>query len=147
MCSCPLGWTGAHCEASINYCQNVTCENKGVCRSSFLNYTCECLTSGFSGRHCEIIGHQTRIYQILAKTFAFIAITAIVTVVMFVLVMDVLKYVFGIDVTAAESEEVQQEHRKKQKEIKSHLIMRYVYVHAPELPDPDRFYYTDYPSV
>ena len=86
MCSCPSGWTGAHCEASINYCQNVTCESKGVCRSSFLNYTCECLTSDFSGRHCEITGRRTRTYQILSTGFAVVAIAAMVTVVVFVLV-------------------------------------------------------------
>ena len=123
------------CEASINYCQNVTCENKGVCRSLFLNYTCECLTSGFSGRHCEIIGHQTRVYQILSKSFASVAIAAIVTLVVFVLVMDVLKYVFGIDVTAAESREIRRQMllRKKKLKMKPPLIVRFIYIHTPEV--------------
>ena len=131
-CVCPEGRTGVHCETLINYCPNVTCQNQGVCRSLFLNYTCACLTSSFSGRHCEIIADQTRTYDILAKSFVSAAIAAIAIVVTFVLVMDVMKYVFGIDVTAVESQEVQSKRKPKTKKIKSHLILRYIYVPGPQ---------------
>ena len=45
ICICQVGWQGIYCETKINYCENVTCLNNGVCQSSLLNYTCQCLMS------------------------------------------------------------------------------------------------------
>jgi hypothetical protein len=60
--------------------------NNGVCRPSFHNFTCDCLGESY---YCEITVTKTVIYQVVSKSFAYIAIIA----------MDILKYYFGIDPT------------------------------------------------
>ncbi|CAF4147222.1 unnamed protein product, partial [Rotaria magnacalcarata] len=52
-CNCTPERTGHRCEHLINYCHNVTCLNKGVCRTLNLDYQCECPSGSYSGRHCE----------------------------------------------------------------------------------------------
>ena len=96
-CTCVSGWEGSHCETQINYCGNVTCLNDGVCRPLLRDYKCECLNGSFYGVHCEITTTRVIIFRIVSKSFAFIAILAMTTVVTFVVVMDVLKYYFDID--------------------------------------------------
>ena len=86
-----------HCETKINYCENVTCLNNGVCRPILLNYTCECLGTSFSGRYCEIVAKTMIIRQMTSKSFGYISIIFIGVIVMFFIIMDVLKYGFGID--------------------------------------------------
>jgi hypothetical protein len=98
-CSCNPGWSGVHCETQINYCQNVTCQNKGVCHPSLGDYTCQCLGSSYSGRHCEIISQTLATRQTTCKTFGYIAIIAIILVAIFVLLLDVLTYAFGVNAT------------------------------------------------
>ena len=95
-CQCTQGWTGKHCEQLIDFCSNAPCLNKGLCQSIFLDYKCHCLT-GSSGRHCEQMstGHVVR--QYIAKSFAYVAIIALLLVAVFVFILDVLKYAFGID--------------------------------------------------
>jgi hypothetical protein len=97
-----LGWEGIYCERKVNYCQNVTCQNRGVCRPLFRNYTCEYFGKSFSGRHCEITASSIVVHQMACKSFGYIAIFALITVFMFVVIMDVLKYGFGIDPTREE---------------------------------------------
>ena len=41
-CFCPNGWTGEHCELSVNDCENVKCLNGGTCMDGFLDFTCLC---------------------------------------------------------------------------------------------------------
>ena len=96
-CSCVTGWRGSRCETQVNYCANVTCLNNGVCRGSLLNYTCQCLGDSFSGRHCEIKATGTVVHQIVARSFAYVAIIALSTLMCFVMFLDVLKYYVGID--------------------------------------------------
>lgn len=93
-CLCGEGWTSEYCEVKINYCGNVTRPNKGVCRPLFLNFTCECLGTSYSGRFCEITTQKTIVYQIVSKSFEYIVILCIGGVVLFIVVMDVLKYGF-----------------------------------------------------
>jgi hypothetical protein len=50
------------------------------------------------------------------------------TVAMFVIIMDILKYCFGIDLTHKELEEVRREKRAKKRKP---VIQRFVYVDAP----------------
>jgi Notch-like protein len=115
ICSCAPGWEGDHCERKINYCLNVTCMNNGVCEPLLLNYTCECLSNSYSGRHCEITAKKIIIYKIVSKSFAYIAIIAMVSVAMFVVIMDILKYCFGIDSVSEERERFQREKRTKRR--------------------------------
>ena len=76
-----------------------------MCRTVTPDYLCECLGTSFFGRHCEITSRDTLTRQIVSKTFGYIAIIALVTVALFVLMMDVMKYAFGIDVAPAEANE------------------------------------------
>ncbi|CAF1601602.1 unnamed protein product, partial [Adineta ricciae] len=125
-CTCSSGYEGARCETKINYCWTVTCKNRGVCRPLLGGYKCECL-SGTEGEHCEQVTTKLLIYRIMSKSFAFIAIVAMGSVALFVIVMDVLKYFFGIDVTRREREEIRRERGEKRRKP---LIGRFVYVNA-----------------
>lgn len=107
----------------INFCNNVTCQNNGVCRPILLNYTCECLGDSYSGRHCEIVSKRIIIYKTISKTFSYVAIIAISIVVMFVIIMDVLKYCFGIDPVRKE--------RERYRRRKHPIIQRFTYVNNP----------------
>ena len=122
VCSCQSGWQGSHCETQINYCQAGLCLNGGVCRSMLLTYRCECLGDSYSGRHCELIASHTRTYQMISRSFAFVAIVAMGTVALFIIIMDVLKYGFGIDPI------VRVMPAKKEKKKRCLDIVRYVYV-------------------
>jgi hypothetical protein len=128
-CTCAPGWEGDHCESKINYCFNITCKNQGVCRPLFLNYSCECLGNSYSGQYCEIVSTKIKVYKIVSKSFAYIAIIAMVCVAMFVIIMDILKYCFGIDLVSEERERIRQKQRAKKR--KRPVIQRFVYVNAP----------------
>ncbi|CAF1400193.1 unnamed protein product [Adineta ricciae] len=129
-CICAPGWQGRRCETKINYCINVTCQNKGVCRPLLLNYSCECLSSSFSGRHCEITATKIVIYKTVSKSVSYIAIIAMITVAAFVIIMDILKYCFGIDPTREELEHIRREKRAKKRKP---VVQRFVYVNAPSI--------------
>ena len=127
-CSCESGWEGTRCENMVNYCVNITCQNKGVCRPLFLNYTCECLGNSYSGRHCEITSTRMVVRQMVSKSFGYIAILALIVVAMFIVIMDILKYCFGIDPVGEERERLRRKRR-----IPKHkpVIERFTYVNAP----------------
>lgn len=128
-CTCAFGWAGIRCETMINYCDNVTCQNRGVCRPLLGSYKCECLGESFSGEHCENTATHIVVRQVVSKSFAFIAILALVIVVGFIVVMDILKYGFGIDPTRDELERIRRQ--KRMKRAKPPEIVRYTYVNAP----------------
>jgi hypothetical protein len=119
---------GDYCETKLNYCFNVTCHNKGVCRPLFLNYSCECVGDNYSGRHCEITAANIIINKTVAKSFAYVAIIAMASVAMFIIIMDVLKYCFGIDPIREELERIR---REKQARKRKPVIQRFIYVNAP----------------
>ncbi|CAF1399614.1 unnamed protein product, partial [Adineta steineri] len=130
-CTCSSGFEGARCERRINYCLNITCYNEGVCRSVLLGYICQCL-SGTSGQHCEKTEKKLFIYKAVSKSFAYIAIVAMVCVALFVLIIDILKYCFGIDQTCREVERIRRERRaKRQKPV----IQRLIYVNITSVSD------------
>ncbi|UJR30565.1 hypothetical protein I4U23_018094 [Adineta vaga] len=109
VCNCIQGRTGIHCETRIDYCYNVTCLNKGVCRSLPLGYECQCISNSFTGRHCENIAKSVITFQYISKTFSYIAILAISLVVGFVIILDILKYGFGIDPVRGERNRLRRE--------------------------------------
>jgi hypothetical protein len=131
-CVCVFGWEGIYCERKVNFCENITCQNKGVCRPLFLNYSCECLGDSYSGRHCEITAGKHVIRQIVSKAFGYIAILALICVVMFIVIMDILKYCFGIDPVSEQRERIRR--NKQAKKRKRPVIQRFVYVNAPPVP-------------
>jgi hypothetical protein len=130
MCECPDGWTDGRCQTKINNCKNVKCLNNGICRPLLMNYTCECLGESYSGRHCEITAVKLKIYKIVSKSFAYIGIIALISVAMFIIIMDILKYCFGIDPVHEERKRIR---RKKRDKHRKPVIQRFVYVNAPTL--------------
>jgi len=99
-----------------------------------MNYTCECLGNSYTGRHCEIIATQTAIYKTISKSFAYVAIIAMASVAVFVIIMDIMKYGFGIDVAYQELKRI----RRKipvEKESQKSDIVRFIYVDAPPSVD------------
>ena len=128
---------GTHCETKINYCDNVRCQNNGVCRPLVRGYKCECLGDSFSGQHCEIVATRIKIYQIASKSFAYIAIIALLSVAMFIVIMDILKYCFGIGPVREERERLRQRRNQQIKKRKP-VIQRFVYVNAPVVPSPPK---------
>lgn len=109
----------------INYCANITCLNRGVCRPLLGGYKCECLGDSFSGRHCETTADRIVLLRMVSKSFAFIAILVLLSFVTFIVIMDVLKYCFGIDPTREELERIQRQ--KQAKKAKRPVIIRYTY--------------------
>ncbi|CAF1419466.1 unnamed protein product [Adineta ricciae] len=111
-CSCRSGWTNTYCETKENYCENITCLNNGICRPLLLNFTCECLGTSYSGRYCENREQTTVVRQAVSRSFSYIAIIFISSVATFIIVMDVLKYVFGIDLTKGDYQELARKRRR-----------------------------------
>ena len=130
-CQCGQGWTGDRCERRIDYCQNVTCENNGVCRSRSSDYQCLCLAESSSGRHCEMIERKILILKVICRSISSIAIIVIVSSAMFIITMDVLKYIFGID-------PVKKQRKVKKKIKRTHqMIIHYIYIDAPVMTSND----------
>lgn len=128
-CHCQIGWTGKHCELMINYCENITCENNGVCQPLFMNYKCECIGDSYSGRHCEIVSTRTVVLRKISKSFAYVVIIFLVSVVAFFVIMDILKYGFGIDPAKEERERLRREKARKQMQRQRRpVIQRFTYV-------------------
>ena len=104
--------------------------NGAVCRPSFLNYSCECLTTSYSGRHCEIVSTSLIIRQVISKSCSYIAMVVMIAVILFIVFMDILKYGFGIDSNKNDLARV-----RRMKAAKRHrrppIIIRFNYVNAP----------------
>ncbi len=128
-CTCEEGWQGVNCELIAHACEGVKCLNNGVCRPGLINYTCECLGDSYYGPHCEFTATKIIIYKIVSKSFAYVAIIAMAIVAMFVVIMDILKYCFGIDLTRDDLERYRRE--KQARKRKRPVIQRFVYVNAP----------------
>ena len=103
LCRCAQGWQGRHCDARVDHCSNSTCQNHGVCQSLPLGYVCHCLDESFSGSQCELVAKRTAILRRISQSLGYIAIISITAVATFVIVLDVLKYGFGIDPVRNES--------------------------------------------
>ena len=111
----------------INYCINVTCQNRGVCRPLLGTYKCECLGDSFSGRHCEITAYRITVLRTVSKSCAVIAILVLLSVVVFIVIMDILKYCFGIDPTLDELERIRRQ--KQVKKVRRPVVVRHTYIH------------------
>ena len=59
---------------------------------------------------------------------AYIAILVLISAAMFIVIMDILKYCFGIDPVYEERERIR---RKKQAKKRKPVIQRFVYVNPP----------------
>jgi hypothetical protein len=67
----------------------------------------------------------------VSKSFGYIAILCLTIVILFFVIMDVLKYVFGIDPTKDELERIRREKRAKRRKPPP-VIQKFVYVNRPQ---------------
>ena len=128
-CSCLPDYEGRWCERKVHHCWNRTCQNKGQCRPLVGLSFCECLQGSYSGDECQITARRIVILQYLSKSFAFVGILSISCVLIFVIVMDLLKYCCGIDPVGEERERIREEKRAKRRRPK---IERFIYVHQSD---------------
>jgi hypothetical protein len=146
-CICPTGKTGDHCEFEVDICANVSCKNNGQCVSNYGNWSCVCVNNNlYSGTYCQISSSALRTKEIISRSFGCIAIGCISAVVAFILIMDVLKYVFNIDPVDNELRAFRQRKygyrerarrrqeaerkRKEQNLVQPVVAVRFQYVHA-----------------
>ena len=126
LCRCVTGRDGSRCERRTDFCSNVKCENDGVCQSRATAYQCLCVSDSYSGEYCEVVSAKINTYRISALSVASAAIAMIVTCAIFVVGMDVLKYVFGIDVAKVKETNEKKERRPKQRRYAVAVHYRYV---------------------
>lgn len=132
VCICGPGWLGENCATKINYCQNITCQNKGVCRSLFQDYQCECSSVDYSGRHCEITSEALVTRKIVSKSFSYVAILAISLVIGIIILLDVLKYIFHIDPAGTYYPRGKRQRHLSIKPQRPSIAIRFVYVDNPQ---------------
>jgi mannitol-specific phosphotransferase system IIBC component len=107
-------------------CANITCENNGICVSSYLLWSCRCLDSSlYSGTYCQDESSALATKQAISKSLGIVAIIALCCVVGFVIIMDILKYVFKIDPVDRERHRLKMEkEKKKQKKFRKKKIKK-----------------------
>ena len=88
-CHCPSDYLGIHCEHRPDHCFNVSCQNKGLCRSLSMNSECQCVY-GTWGEHCEHLTTSILVRQYVIKGILYIVILAISFVIGFVVLLDIL---------------------------------------------------------
>ena len=114
-CKCLYGYDGLHCQVVSNMCSNITCENQGICISSYLLWSCKCLDATlYSGLYCQEKSSALAAKQALSYSISIAAIIALCCVAAFVLTMDVLKYVFKIDPVDRERHRLEMEREKEE---------------------------------
>lgn len=99
-----------------------------MCRPLVGTYKCECFGDMYYGDHCQFTTKRILAIKFVAKTFSYVGILVIASFVMFIVVMDILKYGFGIDPVHEEREKLRRERRVKQRKIWTY---RYLYVNEP----------------
>ena len=114
-CLCTEGWTGTYCETEIDSCKNVTCKNGGICRSLFRNFKCECLSTSYYGRYCEITDSTLQAKKVASQSFGYVAVIFIISVISLVILLDALKYIFRIDPLRHELQQLKPKKRPKKK--------------------------------
>ena len=134
-CECVHGFKGDHCELSPDLCTNITCENRGICRTIGFAWKCFCFdTTLFYGHHCQYKSNKLKVLEVLSKSFAYVAIGVISATCTFIILMDVLKYVFHIDPVEFEREnyrkrcEANRRNRTPIRIDRSGLVLKYQYV-------------------
>ena len=90
---------------------------------------CECLKGSYSGRFCEIPTRRLSVLRIASKSIGYVAIIALCSVALFVIVMDLLKYVVGIDPAKEELEAIERAKREKKRRP---VVQKFIYVNRPE---------------
>lgn len=113
--TCRAGWEGDQCNERIDLCQNITCENAGVCRSFSSSYQCECLGESFSGQFCQIAATRIVHLQRFARSVCYITIIFLCSFAVLIVTVDVLDYFFGFEAIEKERQKLRGEKKKNQK--------------------------------
>ena len=88
-CSCFSEFNyGSHCELDHRPCPSGTCENHTLRKPS---------VAGSSEKDVEVAAKKRRIHRILSKSIGSSAILIIVGFIMWVIIMDILKYGFDVE--------------------------------------------------
>lgn len=95
-----------------------------MCRPLLGEYKCECLSPSYSGRHCEIKSNGLVVREVFVKSFSYIAILAMIIVVMFIVIMDILKYCFGIDPVEIDRDYLRRKKRRTVVRKSNHVNIR-----------------------
>ena len=66
-------------------------------------------------------------HQAVSRSFAYVAIIALIAVALFIAAMDILKYGFGIDPVPNDRDRMKPPKRR----MKSRVAVRFTYVHSP----------------
>jgi hypothetical protein len=134
-CDCVEGYHGIYCQLDIDLCDNITCENGGMCQTIDFMWKCTCLDSAYYyGVYCQLKTNKLVVLQVLSKSFASIAIATIITTCSFIVVMDILKYIFHIDPVRYERDSYRkriEDRKRARKSIKNDqlkLALRFQYV-------------------
>ncbi|CAF4045004.1 unnamed protein product [Adineta steineri] len=129
-CLCKPERIGIHCEIKIDYCQNVTCLNNGVCKPLLGDYKCECLSKSYSGKYCGIVSQTLVVHQSVSTSFGYLCYLMIGCICLFFILMDILKYCFGIDPTKDQLKRIQRRRRRgRMKNIKPPpQIRKFIYI-------------------
>lgn len=118
----------------IDFCNQTVCENQGVCRPLVSRAICECI-DGYFGEFCQETKIEVIIQKATSQSFAYIAIIAFCCVVAFVVVLDILKYCFGIDPAKEERERMREKKQgKKRRKKRRPVVQRFIYIPAPTDP-------------
>ncbi|CAF1145082.1 unnamed protein product [Adineta steineri] len=126
-CLCKPEWIGIHCEIQIDYCQNVTCLNNGVCKPLLGDYKCECLSKSYSGKYCGIVSQTLVVHQTVSTSFGYLCYLMIGCICLFFILLDILKYCFGIDPAKDQLKRIQR--RGRMKNIKPPpQIRKFIYI-------------------
>lgn len=106
-----------------------------MCQTVDSDWQCLCLDPTlYYGEYCQFKSGTLRLHEILSKSFAAVAIGAIVTTCSFVVVMDVLKYAFHIDPVERERDsyrrrrELRRQARQPPKTDHPRIALRFQYV-------------------
>jgi hypothetical protein len=78
-------------------------------------WQCICLDTFYYGNYCEFETTTLKVRNVINKSCAYIAITVLVVTISFFVIMDILKYVFGIDPVAPERERLRRQKLEKQR--------------------------------
>ena len=95
-----------------------------------MNFTCECTSTDYSGRYCESVSSALGTKQKLTRSFGYIVIIVILSFMLFIVTLDVLKYVFGIDPVGDDYRRMQ---AKKRLAKRRRVMVHHVYVNQPRL--------------
>lgn len=135
VCVCPTGKSGVYCQYQVDTCGNIKCENDGKCISSYGNWSCRCTNNDlYSGTYCEIKSSSLRTKEIITRSLTAVVIGCIATVMGFVILMDVLKYVFKIDPVHRKADQFKNKTSEKKKKTTKRkqpiTAIRFRYIHA-----------------